>query len=300
MTAPTARLRGACLTLPLLLSLLVLLPSALAAQMRASERGAVSQTIDGTTITIDYSRPQIRGRDSTIFGSWVHWGEIWTPGANFATTLETNRPIKIDGHPLAPGKYSLWLVVQPDEWTMVIDPRARLYHWPEPDSTADQFRYKVRPGTGPFTEMLTFTFQNVRGDEGTLFLRWGTVQVAFHLEVEPKHPLTVAEAAARPLLGTYLFRWEGVPDSVPPSRVTLTHEDGKLMGRWAPAPFPDVATFQLVRITDDWYLVGSVYDGELVDVMDEWAFEFARKDGQVVKFEVWSDNDHLDGTATPE
>jgi len=34
----------------------------------------------------------------------------------------------------------------------------------EPDSTADQLRFKVRPGTGPFTETLTFTFENVRGD----------------------------------------------------------------------------------------------------------------------------------------
>jgi hypothetical protein len=148
--------------------------------------------------------------------------------------------------------------------------------------------------------MLTFTFQDVRGDEGTLLLRWGTVQVTFHLEVEPKHALAVAEGTARPLVGTYLFRWEGAPDSVPPSRVTLAHENGMLMGRWTPTPFPDVATFQLVRVTDDWFLVGSVIDGELVDVMDEWSFEFAHKDGQAVKFEVWSDNDHLDGTATRE
>lgn len=292
MTAPTARY-GACLTL------LLLMPAALTAQMRASERGAVSQTIDGTVITIDYSRPQVRGRDS-IFGGFVTWGEVWTPGANFATTLEINRPLKIDGHPVAPGKYSLWLVVQPGTWTMVIDPRSHLYHVPFPDSTKDQIRYPVKPGVGPFTEMLLFTFRDVHGDEGTLVLQWGTTQVEFKLEVEPKHPLTVAEATARPLVGTYLFRWEGAPDSVPPTRITLAHENGMLMGRWTPAPFPDVATFQLVRITDDWFLVGSVINGELVDVMDEWAFEFARKDGKVVKFEVWSDNDHLDGAGTRE
>lgn len=294
MTVLTGRLLSACLTLSLFL------PGSLAAQLRASERGAVSQIIDGTVITIDYARPQIRGRDSTIFGAFVHWGEIWTPGANWATTLETNRPLKLDGHSVAPGKYSLWLVVQPDEWTMVIDPRVRLYHWPEPDSTADQLRYKVKPGTGPYNEMLTFTFENVHGDEGTLVLRWGTVQVEFKVEVEPKLALTVTEAVARPLLGTYTFRWEGAPATAPASRVTLAYEDGKVMGRWAPAPFPDVATFQLVRITDDWFLVGSVMNGKLMDVMDEWAFEFGKIDGRVTKFEVWSDNDHLDGTGVRE
>ena len=150
MTAATARLHAACL------ALLLLMPAGLSAQMRASERGSVSQTIDGTVITIDYSRPQVRGRDS-LFGGVEHWGAVWTPGANWATTLEVNRPLTLDGHPLAPGKYSLWLVIQPEEWTMVIDPRHRMYHVPYPDSTADQIRYQVKPGTGPFNEMLTFT-----------------------------------------------------------------------------------------------------------------------------------------------
>ena len=292
MIFSTARLGAACLSL-------LLLPGSVTAQVRASERGAVSQTIDGTIITIDYSRPQVRGRDP-LFGGVEHWGAVWTPGANFATTLETNRPIKLDGHPVPPGKYSLWLVLQPEEWTMVIDPRHRMYHLPYPDSTADQIRYQVKPGAGPFNEMLTFTFEEVQGDEGTLYMRWGTTEVAFHVEVEPKHALTVAEAVAGPLLGTYTFRWEGAPATAPASRVTLAYENGKLMGRWVPAPFPDVATFQLVRITDDWFLVGSIRNGRLVDLMDEWAFEFAIEEGKATKFEVWSDNDHLDGTGIRE
>ena len=89
---------------------------------------------------------------------------------------------------------------------MVIDPRHRMYHLPYPDSTADQIRYQVKPGTGPFNEMLTFTFENVRADEGTLFLRWGTTQVAFHLEVEPKHKLTIDRR-----------RCEAVPGDLRPS-----------------------------------------------------------------------------------
>ena len=293
MTAPTARVHGACL------ALLLLVPAGLSAQMRASERGSVSQTIDGTVITIDYSRPQVRGRDS-LFGGVEKWGAVWTPGANYATTLEVNRPIKIDGHPVAPGKYSLWLVLQPGEWTMVIDPRHRMYHLPYPDSTADQIRYKVKPGTGPFNEMLTFTFENVHAAEGTLFLRWGTTQVAFHLEVEPKHKLTIAAADAKPYLGTYALRWTGQPDSVPPSKTTLVHENGMLIGHWTPAPWPEAATILLVQIKEDWFMVGTVVNGKLTDLMDEWVFEFAKKDGAVTGYEIWGDRDQPDGTATRE
>lgn len=293
MTAVTARRLGACLLL------LSFPPSSAAAQMRASERAAASQTIDGTVITIDYSRPQVRGRDS-IFGGFVPWGAVWTPGANFATTLEINRPITLDGHPVAPGKYSLWLVVQPGEWTMVIDPRAHLYHFPYPDSTADQIRYPVKPGVGPYTEMLLFTFRDVHGDEGTLVLQWGTTEVAFHVEVEPKHKLTLAAADAKPYLGTYLSRWTGEPDSATPSKTTLVYENGMLMGHWDPAPWKEIRTFVLVKIKEDWFMVGTWENGRLTDLMDEWVFEFAKKDGAVTGYEIWGDKDQPDATAKRE
>ena len=83
----------------------------LTGQIRASERGWVGQTIDGTKISIDYARPRARGREP-IFGKVVHWAEVWTPGANYATTLEVNNPVRLDGHPVAKGKYSVWLVVR--------------------------------------------------------------------------------------------------------------------------------------------------------------------------------------------
>ena len=41
--------------------LLALLTTELPGQSRASERGTVSQTIAGTVISIDYSRPSVRG-----------------------------------------------------------------------------------------------------------------------------------------------------------------------------------------------------------------------------------------------
>lgn len=293
MPTATARPLGACL------SLLLLMPASLSAQMRASERGSVSQTIDGTVITIDYSRPQVRGRDS-LFGGVEHWGAVWTPGANWATTLEVNRPLTLDGHRLAPGKYSLWLVIQPEAWTMVIDPRHRMYHVPYPDSTADQIRYQVTPGTGPFNETLTFTFENVHGDEGTLYLRWGTTQVAFHLEVEPKHKLTTTADVAKPYLGTYAFRWTGEPDSEVPSKISLVYEHGMLIGHWTPAPWREIATFVLVGIAPDWFLVGTMENGKLTDLMDEWVFEFSRQDGIVTGWEVRGEGDRLDATATRE
>ena len=72
-------------------------------QVKASEPATVSQTIDGTEIALAYSRPRARGRDS-LFGKVVTWQEVWTPGANWATTLEVSRNVRVNGHQLPLGK----------------------------------------------------------------------------------------------------------------------------------------------------------------------------------------------------
>ena len=56
----------------LVLAIAVAVPSYAGAQIRSSERGMASQTVDGTVITVDYARPQARGR-RVIFGV-VYWG----------------------------------------------------------------------------------------------------------------------------------------------------------------------------------------------------------------------------------
>jgi Protein of unknown function (DUF2911) len=42
---------------------------------KPSQRGTVSQRINDTTVTIDYSRPVARGRE--LFGKLVPYGRVW-------------------------------------------------------------------------------------------------------------------------------------------------------------------------------------------------------------------------------
>src|SRR5207244_13352769 len=60
--------------LTLLAGLGILLPISAHAQVRASEPASISQTVDGTKLTVTYSRPRARTRDS-LFGKIVTWGE---------------------------------------------------------------------------------------------------------------------------------------------------------------------------------------------------------------------------------
>src|SRR5258705_9098979 len=160
-----------------LLSLALSLVTAtdLHAQIRASEIGTFTQMIDGTKISMSYSRPRGRGRDP-LFGNVkaVHWDKVWTPGANYATTIEVNRPVTLDGHAVKAGTYSVWMVVkQSGTWTMVLDPKVRIYHMQPPDSNATQIRFPVKTHDAPYLDVLTWSMPERRSNGGMLSTQLG-------------------------------------------------------------------------------------------------------------------------------
>ena len=166
-----------------------------AAQVRASERARISQTVDGTTITIDYARPRMRGR-SPIFGGLVHWGETWTPGANMATTLETDRDIAIDGHPVPAGRYSVWLVVAREgPWTLVLDPDAGRFHTNRPREEPGQIRFPVAAVQAAETEVLTWSFPDVSATGTSAVMQWADRAVRLPITVS-RNPPAPARAAS--------------------------------------------------------------------------------------------------------
>lgn len=306
--------KSSCATLVsrLLLFGSLVFPSSLSGQLRASALGSVSQTIDGTRITVEFSRPQVRGRDS-LFGKVVTWGEVWTPGANWATTLEVSRDVKLNGHSVARGKYSVWMVVrQAEDWTLVLDPRFRRFHMNHPDSTPEQIRFAVRPEDKPSLETLTWWFPVNRPFGTTLAMQWGTKYVALEVEVTPSVPLTFAADSAAPFLGTYEIRWVQPSGRLPPGHTimrrpissepdsfTISHEGGRLVGRLRPAPTPRSATIVLVPRGSDRFLTGFLdAQGGVRDLELEMVFEFVRAGGRATRFEIRGLGDALLATAT--
>jgi hypothetical protein len=283
-----------------LLALLTLASVAPArAQIRASEIGTMSQIIDGTKLSMDYSRPRSRGRD-TLFGTRaVHWGEVWTPGANNATSLDVSKDVKLNGNRVPKGKYSVWFVVKRDgDWTAVLDPKVKRYHMDPPDSSAAQIRFAIKPEAAPFTEVLTFSMPALRANGGTLLFQWERVRIPIDVEVEPSLVMTLSVADAAPYLGKYTY----VDSSSKPARtsvLTVTHENGTLKGEFEPAD-PYFRKFALIRIGPDWFAPG-VYDrnGQIYEVYrPEMTYEFTRKNGRAVSLVVREEDDSVSATAT--
>lgn len=264
-------------------------------QVRASEPATVSQTIDGTEIAVAYSRPRARGRDS-LFGKVVTWEEVWTPGANWATTLEVSKQVRVNGHQLAQGKYSVWMIVRPSApWTIILDPRHHRFHTNRPDSTAEQVRFDVAPGGGPFTETLSWSFPVVTVKGATLLMQWGTTTVPLDIVVEPKFDLATPSGQSGPYLGTYEFAWADPEPGDTSGSITLTisYRDGSLIGEWSPRPWPEAGPFILIPIHKSWFIPGFMENGTLYEVERDMVFEFALQGRRATSFEVRSEEDKV-------
>ena len=276
-----------------------MLPVAGSGQIKASEHGTVSQTVDGTLMTLEYHRPSLRGRD-TIFGGQVHYGELWTPGANWATTFEATRDLHMDGVLVPQGRYSVWMLVGPDDWEFVLEPEDSLFHTDPPELSDDQVRFMVTPQEVDFSlETLAWYFDDVRWNGAGLRMHWGETMVEIDVEVEPSFPMSVTPEEAAPYVGTYRAiiparpEW-GMerPDTI---QTIVEFIDDRLLGRDIPSdPEAEGWTYQFLPRGEGFFIPGFMEDGEIWEVVDDFVYEFLFDDeGRASGFEVRMDDDSL-------
>ena len=296
------RLGGAALWLA---AALLLPPQESQAQVRASEAATVRQTVDGTELTLEYSRPSLRGRGD-LFGGQIPWGLVWTPGANQATTFEASGDVTLDGVSVPAGRYSVWMVVaeDPRAWELVLDPRADLYHTAHPGPTDEQIRLPVeRKEAGISLETLTWYFPAVRATGADLRLHWGTTLVEVEVAVEPTVRSTMSREAAEPYTGEYQLvrlpseqaQARGMEQDT--TRLVVDWEDERLLGHWYgldPGNADFVFDFVLLPEGGGFFQMGMLMDGELAEVFPDSFWEFIPgPDDRVTSVEVRDARDVL-------
>lgn len=148
------------------------------AQQDKSKRASPADSLQittsaGVTISINYSRPYVKGRK--IGEEIAPIGKVWRTGANEATTFEVNRDVSIDGKPLKAGKYSIHSI--PGENTSTIIFNKIWKKWGlDYDEHEDALRVDVPTEQNERSvEQLTITASN----EGNVEFMWGTYKIGF-------------------------------------------------------------------------------------------------------------------------
>lgn len=168
----------------LVLATLTVLPALAQVELpRVSPKASVMQQVGLTTVTVQYNRPSMRGRE--IFGGLVPWGEVWRTGANEATTIEFSDDVTIDGQKLARGLYSLHTIPGQDQWTLIFNSEAKQWGSYNYDQAKDALRVAVKPRQAPHEhETLTIAFPKVTMSSAEAVIAWAGVMVPFTIGVD--------------------------------------------------------------------------------------------------------------------
>ena len=145
-----------------------------------SQRGSVTQHVAHTTVAIEYGRPVARGR--ALFGQLVPWDSVWHPGADSATRISFNHPVRLEGHEVKAGEYSVWLIPRASQpWTVILSRAAHTFHKPYPGAARDAYRFDVTPEAGAHMESLAYYFPSVVRADAVLRIHWGETIVPIRI-----------------------------------------------------------------------------------------------------------------------
>lgn len=125
---------------------------------------------------IIYSRPQKNNR--TVFGELVEYDKVWRLGANEATEIEFFKDVKVGGKKLIKGRYSLYAIVNIQQWTIIFNKDTDIWGAFKYDVKKDVARVNVPvQKTTELVEAFTMSF-NKTASGADLLMAWDTVMVS--------------------------------------------------------------------------------------------------------------------------
>jgi len=176
---------------------------------QVSQHGEVLQTIGLATVTIQYHRPLVGGRE--IMGKTVPYGKVWRAGANENTTIAFSEDVTVEGKPLAAGTYGLHMIPDKEQWTVIFSKNSTSWGSFSYDEKEDALRVTVKPLPSEMVETLTYTFDDVKPDSAAVTLRWEKVAVPFRVATDVK--ASTLKSIRNQLRSTGGFTWAGYDEA---------------------------------------------------------------------------------------
>lgn len=171
----------------------------------ASPEQTLTQSVGLSSVTVQYSRPAMRGR--TIFGDLVPMDKLWRTGANKNTLVTFESDATVGGSPLKAGTYALYTVPSKDEWTVYFYTDTENWGLPKPwDENKIAAVYKVKAQSlDTSVESFTITIDKVTDSGAHLTISWENTSVAipFGFDTESAVMQTIERTMNGPAAGDY-------------------------------------------------------------------------------------------------
>jgi tetratricopeptide (TPR) repeat protein len=165
-----------------------------------NQKSKVTQYMGPVEVSIIYSSPDVHGangedRKGHIWGELVHYGYIdqgfgtakaapWRAGANENTIIKFSHDVKIEGQDLKAGSYGLFLATAKEgPWTWIFSKNTGSWGSYFYNQSEDALRVNVSPVDAPYTEWLTYGFDDRQLSSTVAYLQWENKRIPFKIEV---------------------------------------------------------------------------------------------------------------------
>lgn len=174
-----------------------------------NQKASVTQWIGPVSVTINYSSPDVHApngddRKGHVWGELVHYGFIdqgfgpskaapWRAGANENTTITFSHNVKISGKDLKAGTYGLFLDVEKEgAWSWIFSNNAKSWGSYYYNSKEDALRAETKADDAPYSEWLTYGFEDRQPNSAVAYLTWENKRVTMKIEVPGVNELYVS------------------------------------------------------------------------------------------------------------
>ena len=149
---------------------------------RSSPPGTAEVTLKNKEITIDYSRPSLKGRK--VGQELAPYGKVWRTGANEATALNTAIDLNIGGAKVPAGKYTLYTLPSEGTWKLIINKQTGQWGT-KYDESQDLARVDMKKSALPQSvEQFTISFDKKNENTANLNLDWENTRVSVEIKAE--------------------------------------------------------------------------------------------------------------------
>ncbi|GAA4324510.1 DUF2911 domain-containing protein [Pontixanthobacter gangjinensis] len=137
-----------------------------------SPSAKIEQKVGLTDVTVEYSRPGMRGR--TIFGDLVPYGKVWRTGANANTKITFSDDVMINGKELKKGSYAIYTIPNKDSWEVMFYSSTDNWGVPQQwDESKVALKAKAETMEMPMKmETFTIVIDELKNDSAVLNFIW--------------------------------------------------------------------------------------------------------------------------------
>ncbi len=171
----------------------------------ASTSAKVMQTIGLTDVTVEYSRPSMKGRKIFSADGLVPYGKLWRTGANQATKITFSDDVTVGGLKLSAGSYAITTLPTGASW-MVNFYSHDATSWSSYSEKKPAASVKASPRSiNDAVETFRISFENITDTSGDLTIAWENtvVPVKIGVDVDERVMKNIEQVLAGPTPGDY-------------------------------------------------------------------------------------------------